>query len=88
MYNVFLEIELDYYVNLNHVVAVDFTEDDILGDSLLTISFAGGSEYSITLIELVEDNYHLDLILKFLNYLELYKLADTIGSFVHDLLLK
>ena len=71
MQNVFFEIDSDLYINVNHVVYVDFTDDDILGDSLLTISLSNGSEFSFTLFELFEDDFYFEKILKFLEYLRL-----------------
>lgn len=88
MNNVFYQIDYDYYVNLDHVVAVDFTEDDILCDSVLTISLSDGTEYTFTLFELVDDGFRMESIIGFLNYIKLYNLANTIGSYVHDLKLK
>ena len=88
MNNVFFEIDSDLYINVNHVVYVDFTDDDDnLGDSLLTISLSNGSELSFTLFELFEDDFYFNKILKFLEYLRLFDLVLLVSSKVHDLLL-
>lgn len=85
MNNVFLELSCDLFVNVDHVTYVEFTEDDILGDSVLAISLNDGSEITFTLFDLVEDNDDFKLVLNFLDYLKLFNLANTIGSYVHDL---